>query len=77
MLTVFVILVYFELLIILPDFKCPVFPFLFRLKKVRVSPMQGFCGKYKPSAARSGDFPQNRFSGLDLAAGVKHVDTFA
>jgi hypothetical protein len=37
----------------------PEFPFLFRLKKVRVSTMQGFRGKYKLSEAKSGDFPLN------------------
>jgi len=37
----------------------PEFPLLFRLKKVRVSTMQGFRGKYELSEAKSGDFPLN------------------
>jgi hypothetical protein len=37
--------------------------------------VQGFCEKYKPSEARSGDFSQNRR--LDLARNNKQGITFA
>jgi hypothetical protein len=38
---------------------------------------QGFCEKYEPSEARSGDFSQNRAAAPTLTRPEKHSGTFA